>query len=173
MAVFDLAAMQWITSTALTLGSVTIAFVVATFGYRQNYGWKPVILVLSQGVSEPSSGECEAYLEFEVWNRRKYPIAIHFVEIKFGNLKLGDIPEQSSSGAPAQWYIFHNKLVCRDQARLDPASHKGFRPRVPFKRESIDKRSETVTIEVYYFDPIANARKTATLNHELQFVGME
>lgn len=163
---FDLAAMQWVTSTALTLTSVTIALVAVTFGYRQNFGWKPVILVLGHGASGgPSQADDYlAHIDFEVWNRRKYPIAIHFVEIKFGNLELSHDPEP-----PAPWYIFHNKLICREQVRLDPAGHQAFNAKLPFKKRSLDTLNETMIIEVYYFDPIANKRKTASIKHKFNF----
>ena len=53
MLVFDLSTMQWVASTALTLASITVAVVAATFSYRQNYGWKPAVLVLGQGFAGP------------------------------------------------------------------------------------------------------------------------
>ena len=98
-----------------------------------------------------------AHIDFEVWNRRKYPIVIHFVEIKFGNVMLEHRSDETT------WYIFHNKLIHREHVRLDPASHRLFQPRVPFKqRNDLD---ETVKIDVYYFDPIANRRKRVTIEH--------
>jgi len=126
MPIFDLPTMQWIASTALTLASVTIAVVAATFSYRQNYGWKPVVLVLAQGFDGPKSTEDDyiAWIDFEFWNRRKYPVVVHLVEIKFGKLML-DHP-----GETAPWYIFHNKLIHREHVRFDPASHHRFEPRV-------------------------------------------
>jgi hypothetical protein len=172
MPVFDLSAMQWVASTALTLASVTIAFVAATFGYRQNYGWKPVILVLSHGFSGGPSEKDDyiAHINFEFWNRRKYPVVVHFVEIKFGNLILGTIPEQSASGEPASWYIFHSKLIQREHIRLDPASHHIFYAKTPFKKQTLDDLNETVRIDVYYFDPIANRRKKLTTKHRYKFM---
>ena len=176
--VFELLVLQWITTAALTLASVTIALVAMIFAYRQNYGWKPVILVLSQNVSDMPD-RWDVSIEFEVWNRRKYPIAIHFIEIKFGDLELRDpIPQQGPDGHPAQWwYVFHNKLICRDQAGLDLASHKRFKPSVPIRKRSPNEHKETamgetVIIDVYYFDPLANARRTATLEHKLEFFGV-
>jgi hypothetical protein len=159
MPAFDLSAMQWIASTALTLARVTIALVAALFAYRQNYGWKPAILVLSKGFGPDANGVHIAYVDFEVWNRRKYPIVIHGVEIKFGSLKL-DHRWEKHEWTKSDWWIFHNKLCHRPNMRLDLASHHLFQPRIPFKQQKVE--DETIKIDVYYFDPIANARKEVT-----------
>ncbi len=169
----DLSLMQWISSTVLTLASLTIAYVAVTFGYRQNYGWPPVLLVLSHGVGGLSGEEdYVAHVDFEFWNRRKYPVIVHFVEMKFGNLTLGTIPEQSPSGESARWYIFHNKLIQREHVGLDPASRHLFEPRVPFKRQPLDDLTEIVKIDVFYFDPIANKRKKLTTKYRFR-IGQE
>src|ERR1700741_2491930 len=96
MPIPDSPTMQWIASTALTLASVTVAVVAATFNYRQNRGWKPAILVLSQGF------DIVAWIDFEVWNRRKYPIVVHGVVIKFGNVKLDQPPPLE--GKAGDWF---------------------------------------------------------------------
>jgi hypothetical protein len=163
MPVFDLSTMQWVASTALTLASVTIALVAALFAYRQNYGWKPAILILSKGFSDEI-----AYVEFEFWNRRKYPIVVHAVEIKFGTVELDHRGEKSEWGK-SDWWIFHNKLCHRPHMRLDPASHHLFQPRIPFKQQKVE--DETIRIDVYYFDPLANARKEMTT--ELRYKNTE
>jgi hypothetical protein len=86
----DAAAMQWIASTALTLAGVAIASVAATFGYRQNYGWKPVVLVTSHGFGGigRNTESFDATCQFEFWNRRKYPVVIRFVVVRLGNLRI-------------------------------------------------------------------------------------
>jgi hypothetical protein len=63
--------LQWIAPTAPAVASVIVAVVALAFNYRQNRGWKPVILVLQCGFDQPF-----ASIEFEVWNRRKYPVVI-------------------------------------------------------------------------------------------------
>jgi hypothetical protein len=156
MPLFDLPVMQWIASTALTVASTIVAIVAATFSYRQNYGWKPVVLVLAHGFDN------NAWIDFELWNRRKYPVVVHGVEIKFGNLSL------DHSGKTDPWYIFHNKLCHREQVRLDPASHHLFQPRVPFEKQTLGK-SETVRIDVFYFDPIRNRRKKVAREHQYKY----
>jgi hypothetical protein len=64
-------------------------------------------------------------------------------------------------GKPGDWYTWHNTLCQREHVRLEPASHHLFQPRVPFKKETLGKK-ETVRIDVYYFDPMANKRKKLT-----------
>jgi hypothetical protein len=151
MPIFDLPTMQWIATTAIALASAAVGIVALIFNYRQNRGWEPIILVVSQNY-----GEDTWWIEFEVWNRRKYPIVVRFVEIKFGNVPLDKTPQ-----AAGDWYIFHNKLCYRGPVTLEPASRHHFEAGASFKEQTLGK-SETVRIDVYYFDPIANKRKKLT-----------
>src|SRR5262249_22871031 len=130
--------MQWVASTALTLASITVATVAAIFSYRQNYGWKPILLVLTHSFF----GHDVAWVDFEFWNRRKYPLVVHGVEIKFGNVVLDQPPP--TEGKAGDWSTWHNTLCQREHVRLEPASHHLFQPRVPFKKETLGEK-ETVT----------------------------
>src|SRR5262245_24815268 len=67
--------------------------------------------------------------------------------------------EPPSEGKAGDWYTWHNTLCQREHVRLEPASHRGFKPRVPFKKQKV--QNETVRIDVYYFDPIANRRRSS------------
>ena len=154
----DVPTMQLIAFTVLTAANVTVAAVAATFSYYQNYGLKPVILILSQGF-----GEEDAYIDFEVWNRRKYPIVVHGVEIRFGNVTI-----EQAGKMITPWYIFHNTLCHREHVRLEPASHHLFEASVPIEKQTLSK-SETVRTDVFYFDPIANRRKKLTRKHQYRY----
>jgi hypothetical protein len=42
--------LQLVAYTCLTGASVVVATVSALFGYRQNFGWSPIVLVTSHGL---------------------------------------------------------------------------------------------------------------------------
>jgi hypothetical protein len=157
MLVSDVPTMQLIAYTTLTAASVTVAVVASIFSYYQNYGWTPVILVLAQWFGD------DAGIDFEFWNRRKYPVVIHVVEIRFGNVKLDEPPPPSE-----RWAIFHNKLIHRGHVSLEPASHHPFEAAAMYKKQTLSK-SEIVRIDVFYFDPIANRRKKLTSKHRYKY----
>jgi hypothetical protein len=59
-----------------------VAIVAAIIAYRNNFGWKPLCLVkernfMARGVEKTAT---HIRLSFELWNRRKYPIAIRMIE---------------------------------------------------------------------------------------------
>jgi hypothetical protein len=154
--------LQLIAYTSLTIASITVAGVSAFFAYRQNFGWSPVILILYRGIERDSDDSNEVvYLEFEFWNRRKYPVAVDGIEITFGKMIIGEIPETASEVSPGEWYVFHNKVCQREHKLLDASSHCSYKAKVPFKTPSDVEWSETLMIEVHYFDPIGNKTRTA------------
>jgi hypothetical protein len=80
--------MQWIASTALTVASLIVAVVALRFSYRSNHGWAPIIYIIRQGLSHMGNGEEKLTIQFEVWNRRKYPIVINACGVSFANTKV-------------------------------------------------------------------------------------
>jgi len=163
MPAFHLSITQWIAfaSAMFTLASVTVAVVAARFSYRQNYGWKPVILVLSPRF-EGTEGDYTARIDFEIWNRRKYPVVIHLVEVELSRSKLN----YSEALTSHPWYMSHNKLVHREHVRLDPADHHVFEAWAQFKKHTPE--DQTVRINVSYFDPVANKREKLTTRQSIQ-----
>ncbi|WP_242914356.1 hypothetical protein [Brevundimonas pishanensis] len=64
------------------------------FSFRQQMGWRPIVVFKSYGVEsgninsdDPnilgSNGKLYCSIEFEIWNRRKYPIVINVVDVSF------------------------------------------------------------------------------------------
>jgi len=78
----------------LTVTGLTVAVVSLVFLYRQNFGWKPIVLVVSKGL-RGKGGEDTVLLifEFEAWNRRNYPIVIRRASLDFENIKFLRNPE--------------------------------------------------------------------------------
>lgn len=157
--------LQLIAYVSLTLGSVIVASVSLFVAYRQNRGWKPVLIVTTRGsgliMPDPKSLEFNkefqlSHIGFEVWNRRKYPILLRTVEIKFHER------EPVSTAMPGyepskDWLIGLTSMSCTFGAKsiLLPASeHMEFRATAPFKVSDKDLITDRIDVRVYYFDPV-------------------
>lgn len=153
----ELAVVQLIAYVTLTLGSVIVAIVSLTFAYRQNFGWRPLALVPSHGLSGGMvEGHYGATLQFEVWNRRKYPVAIRYCDVAFSVLTF-ESASGSGDGPEPEWGVWERgKLHSREELVLGPNEHKEYNVEGLFKKRSLDDLVDPVTIEVSYFDPRRN-----------------
>src|SRR5438270_14013939 len=80
---------QLIAYVMLTLASISVATVSAFIAYRSNFGWKPLVLVTSYGFQGTGgSKQVAATVQFEFWNRRKYPISIRYMTVALSTVKL-------------------------------------------------------------------------------------
>jgi hypothetical protein len=170
---FDVPTLQLIAYSALTCASVIVALVSAMFGYRQNFGWKPIILPTSYGfgrlkVDEPD-GLAKVTFEFEVWNRRKYPIVIQAAHVTFETLEsvfteFGTIPQEEMWDTDGTTFSGHSYSLV-----LDPNAH----PKFPLGFACVDRPwheiRDTVRIRVAYYDPIKNRYLTAKAKTLFQF----
>jgi hypothetical protein len=150
----EVSVLQLIAYVALTMASVTITAVSAMFGYRQNFGWKPIILITTYGMGAKGGvvGEYDAIIKFEVWNRRKYPIVVRSINVQYGGLAV----VRQESIRPGGWHHYRNGLVNNPETRLEPNGHAAFEPMVKFKTTSVDALDENIEIDVSFTDPISN-----------------
>ena len=77
----DTPTLQLIAYSSLTYASIIVAATLLLLSYRQNFGWQPLIVVTSFG-----GGNESIHLEYEVWNRRKYPVTVIMQELIFSSL---------------------------------------------------------------------------------------
>lgn len=76
--------LQITVSTLLSLAGFFVGTVALFLSYRNNFGWAPIVWPHKRW--DGSDGrDVWAGAEFEIWNRRKYPIVVWVVEIDFGN----------------------------------------------------------------------------------------
>src|SRR5687767_12504094 len=69
-----------VSSIALTAMSTIVASVALVFSFRQNVGWKPVLLVThSQMSGKGGEWKFNLTVQVEIWNRRKYPVVVRNV----------------------------------------------------------------------------------------------
>jgi hypothetical protein len=163
---------QLIAYTCLTVTSVIVAIVSLRFSYRQNFGWPPLLLVSTHGMEQEfGDGKDEsvtrAVVEFEVWNRRTYPVVLEGVEVHFHQpIFARDRPVDDSY---SEWWIspddtcyYGERLVVKNGERHD------FKMSLPMKRgQSLDTIDDMIEIDVTCFDP--RREKTYQLKQKYRY----
>ncbi|HWV52072.1 hypothetical protein [Pseudorhodoplanes sp.] len=164
----DTPILQLFAYASLTFSGLCIAAAALMFSYRQNYGWRPTVLVTCHGL-EGVGGSTEyiATLHFEFWNRRKYPVVIRHAEVDFGSLRLQE--KVSATGERLTWPTFRGRPVFRGDVRVDPTSHHAFDCKGAFSKRSLDDLDVSARVEISYFDPVANRSQKLTTRHRYSF----
>lgn len=148
-----IAILQFIAYASLTLASLTVASVSLLFAFRQNFGWKPIVLPTSYGC-----GDIDLSLEFEVWNRRKYPVVVLAEEVTFSVLSF-ERPDKvpTDDEVPTHWYVDGRKFFLANKVRLEPNVHRSFSLTASYTAQNpAQVWDESASIKVYIFDPIKN-----------------
>jgi hypothetical protein len=162
----DTPLLQLVAYISLTVASITVATVSAIFGYRQNYGWRPLALVTGHGLHGIGGSRIyRAILTVEFWNRRKYPIAVNSASVKFATMEFKYEASPDAQG----WSRTGDHYFKRLDQRLEPAAHVGLEFTAPFEAPSIDALRDTVEVEIHYFDPISGKGLTARTRHVYTF----
>lgn len=106
----------------LSLAALLVASLSAFWSFRNHFGWAPYVMGknfwLTKGLGGKSALE-NLVVEFEIWNRRKYPISVRGIKIKFDQLILKgveDHPEWVRVGA--------NRFDCRTDISFGPSEHQ-------------------------------------------------
>jgi hypothetical protein len=160
---------QFVAYVMLTLASVTVAVVSLAFAYRQNFGWSPIALSTGHGLANraPDTEHYDAVINFEIWNRRKYPVVVRSVVVKFSVV---DIQCHVRGWKyPEQWHVQGRDVMHRGEIVLEPSGHHKFEARAPFKRRPLDDLADPVVVELAIYDPRRNRIETLRLNVEYQF----
>lgn len=163
----DASIIQLVAYTCLTGASVIVAIVSALFGYRQNFGWSPIVLVTSHGIGAggEDTNRFEALLDFEFWNRRKYPVLVAGMKVTIDTVEFIYDPAIHEDG----WSRIGDSFYSHQKVRLEPAAHRGFAFSAPFKRVSLDTLKANATIEITYFDPVKGKYVAASSARDFAF----
>jgi hypothetical protein len=155
---FDVPTLQLIAYLALTGASVTVACVSLFLAYRQNFGWKPIVLSTwhQQSLVEPY----ELSLEFEVWNRRKYPIVINSQSVDFQKLTFVRTGKPPTTELGTDWDWDKRHFQNYHSVMLDPNSHHQILLTSGVETSDPEKVEDIAKISVNYFDPIKNRSLT-------------
>lgn len=163
--------MQLIAYVSLTLASVVIASVSLFLGYRQNFGWKPIVLVVGSGLKgSPDYPEHYAMtLSLEVWNRHKYPIVVRGLDATFSELRFEE--GLKNYDYPAGFYLAGSlgRISSHNHTRLDPSSYLSIELEAPFLKRSLDNLDDEIVINVRWFDPRTNKHKKIKTTERYKF----
>jgi hypothetical protein len=150
-------------SVFLGLAALAVAIASAVFSYRNNFGWKPLCIVITHGAAATKRPQhLNATLRFEVWNRQKYPIALRGMGVDYPFYKLTE--EQ-----PYEWIpTGPGKLFQPLEDMLAPTTHKQFETAVTFERNQGQKSNKShVFLTITYFDPRLNKVKGIVVRQSL------
>src|SRR5260221_9902681 len=147
--------LQLVAYIMLTLASLMVGVASALIAYRSNFGWKPLLLVTSHGFRATGGSRLvDATLQYEIWNRQKYPILIRSMEITFSSVSI------RTTDVEHPWHARPSSIFNMEYLSLSPDTHERILAITPMKEgASLDGLNETVTIAISYFDPRRNTGK--------------
>ena len=153
----ELAVYQLIAYVSLTIASLTVALTSAVIGYWQIFGWQPTVFVTGIGVSRIAGGSAHmAKVTFEVWNRRKYPIAI-----TPGSSIIFKTTEVAEGPGGGDWQKWRNTMCYYGpKVRIEPLSHHEFVVDVPLKVNDLAAIDDNWPVQIKYFDPTSSKEIT-------------
>jgi hypothetical protein len=161
--------LQVVTNATLTLVGICIAVASLIVAYRNNFGWGPFVLVRRQRteVTYNEGLKRVASLEFEVWNRRKYPIIIRKARMTFASEKVRKPMLPSGD----KWEFRGNNADHREEHTLAPTTQETLKIQFSFDETPPGKYRTDFTIYVTCFDP--RTKKEATIRTGGTYYGRE
>jgi hypothetical protein len=147
-------AYQLVAYVALTFASVFVASMSAFVAWRQIRGWKPSLFVTGMAATSVAGTDhtFKATVTMEIWNRRKYPIAMTGgSSVSFGSTEVDEV-------IGSNWKRWRNTVTYHgDKVVVDSLKHEEIVAvailRVPKGQADIAPRWE---VKIKYFDPVAN-----------------
>lgn len=153
-----------VSSVALTAMSTVVASVALMFSFRQNVGWKPVILVTHSQMSGKAGTEWKFKLtvSIEFWNRRKYPVVVRTLRSTVSGVTLLNNSEAASDKST---YVRDNVVTSRPDSIVNPNAHETLKVEADFEKQFLDALTPLFDIEVMYFDPYRNKETVLRTEH--------
>lgn len=178
----NVAVAQFFAYTSLTVTTAIVAVLSLRFSFRQHHGWKPILLLVTRGLkggslsddgasAEEDEGRLGvfAWVTFDLWNRRTYPIVIEDVRVSFSQ----DILSRKNEGISRKddvWTLMRDGHHLRDRFVLDNGKHHTFILHAKMKEDqSLDSIDGYITIKVRYFDPRRKNSRVMTLREPYNF----
>lgn len=177
----NVAVAQFIAYTCLTLTTALVAALSLRFTYRQHYGWKPFLLLVTRGMKGLPTNPNEtsdvdgmplgfyAWLQFDLWNRHNYPIVVEYVAVRFTQ----DILDRSNDNKiekDAVWFLAGEEGYRHVQRFvLDAGKHHSFDLSAKMKVQNLDTIDGDVIVSVTYFDPRKRKSVKMLINHVFNF----
>ena len=147
---------QFIAYVTLTVTGIIVAIVSLRFSFRQNFGWKPIIMVTSQGLKSGFLDEAYvATLKLEFWNRRKYPLIVRHITLTFSDMKF--LANRAKQTRETGWHIqYSGGGIYMNDFTVDGSGHQCVEFEAPFAKRPLDNLRSDVNIQVMFFDPRLN-----------------
>lgn len=178
---------QLIAYTCLTITTIIIAILSLKFSYRQHYGWKPILMLVTKGmqagkidseylINDQKSDDFHMYawIQFDFWNRHTYPIVIEKASVRFSQ----DILDRSREGnakKDALW-VFMSKTghQYRERFVIESGKHHSFNLLAQMKRDqSLDAIDAKVRVSVTYFDPRKKKSNKISISENYDFIKLK
>lgn len=140
------------------------ASLIAWFAYRvsvrENFGWRPFTVLRGYSISG-GNGRTEMNVEFQLWNRHRYPVVVYDVILSYRLARFKTVDDLEDPMSEA-WTVRSEHSIGKWVSEvLNPASNKTFDMYVAV---DADMMMEAPTIEVQYLDTVANkVRKIRTV----------
>jgi hypothetical protein len=151
-------------SSLLALVGLLVSGVVGWFGYRNNFGWKPVVLVLVQSMEEhDDTGALSVRAKLEVLNRRKYPIRLRSATILFSYEKA------LFEGVLPGWFWLDDgrRFYHRNSEVIEGGYGKELAFECVFSSTSGEEFHESYVVEVEFYDIRSNKFRKARTESEI------
>jgi hypothetical protein len=157
--------MQFAASTLVAVTGFIVSIVTLNFGYRNNFGWSPVILITGTSMRDENvpGGELHVTIAFQIWNRRKYPIRLGAVSVDFQH-------EQATFESIEPPWHYTNRgrtFVQMPGVAVEASSHEQYEFSATFKAVSGEEFRDKYTITVGYFDAKSNKHKSTRAKGEV------
>jgi hypothetical protein len=155
-----------VTSAALTAMSTIVAAVALIFSFRQNVGWKPILLVKGNEISNPGDYRYRFTMKVavEVWNRRRYPVILRSFEATVSGVELVNQNPMDNRDEPR--FVRSNRVACPMQTIVSPSEQESWDIACDFQDQFMDSITPEFVIQVHYFDPYRNREDRLTLTHK-------
>jgi hypothetical protein len=146
------AAIQASSGIVFGIAASVVAWMAYRVSVRANYGWRPFIFLGGYSLGG-GNRKTEFNVEFQVWNRRRYPIVIYEMTLSFSLARFKSV-EDFEDPTSEDWTVRSERSVGKYcNVVLDPSTSKSFDMNLIVDAEIM---MEAPTIEVRYLDTVAN-----------------
>lgn len=165
---------SWLESNHRQLGAAaSVVFgvssaIVAVLGLRlaaqNNFGRRPVVLLISWGYGGGGGQGNFVRCRFEVWNRRKYSVVVREVQVSFGAVKAVR-EDESGYGDPPDWEVSSTgNAYKRQNEGIEAGGHLRYESlvRVGTANANIFAKGNRLQVWVNVFDPRKNRHMVLT-----------
>jgi hypothetical protein len=146
-------------SSALALIGIVVSVIVGWFGYRNNFGWRPVVLIRTRSLSDvvEVGDAVRLSLEFEVLNRRNYQIRVDWLWSTFTNER----PQFEGLAAGWFWLKGGQEFALEVGKIVEPSDSYRTKFEATFAATTLEEFYDDYAVEARYYDLRGNKARVA------------